>query len=121
MSFGGIIFTMTPPKNTLNDLTGGEWLFRSKSVIKGNFGNGSMAHSIRRAANKSPELKTIEVFTKPAILLILLRAELYLEHSLQIELVSDVSLMNFKLLLIKRLVKKSELFDDLPEAITEFF
>lgn len=60
---------MTPPKNTLNDLTGGEWLFRSKSVIKGNFGNGSMAHSIRRAANKSckpPELcKTIvEVFTK---------------------------------------------------------
>lgn len=60
---------MSSPKNTLNDLTGGEWLFRSKSVIKGNFGNGSFAHSIRRAANKTckpPELcKTIvEVFTK---------------------------------------------------------
>jgi len=60
---------MPAPKNTLNNLTGGEWLFRSKSVIKGNFGNGSMAHSIRRAANKAckpPELcKTIvEVFTK---------------------------------------------------------
>lgn len=58
-----------PAKNTLNDLTGGEWLFRSKSVIKANFGSGSLAHAIRRAANKSckpPELcKTIvEVFTK---------------------------------------------------------
>lgn len=56
-------------RNTLNDLTGGEWLFRSKSVIKGNFGSGSFAHKTRRAANKSckpPELcKTIvEVFTK---------------------------------------------------------
>jgi DNA modification methylase len=60
---------MANAKNTLNDLTGGEWLFRSKSVIKGNFGQGSMAHKIRRAANKTckpPELcKTIiEVFTK---------------------------------------------------------
>jgi DNA modification methylase len=58
-----------PAKNTLNDLTGGEWLFRSKSVIKANFGSGSFAHAIRRQANKSckpPELcKTIvEVFTK---------------------------------------------------------
>jgi DNA modification methylase len=56
-------------KNTLNDLTGGEWLFRSKSVIKGNFGSGTHAHATRRAANKAckpPELcKTIvEVFTK---------------------------------------------------------
>lgn len=60
---------MPPPKNTLNNLTGGEWLFRSKSVIKGNFGNGSMAHSIRRAANKSckpPKLcqTIVEIFTK---------------------------------------------------------
>lgn len=41
------------PRNTLNDLTGSEWLFRSKSVIKGNFGNGAMAHAVRRAANKA--------------------------------------------------------------------
>jgi DNA modification methylase len=67
--FGDYNANMSPPKNTLNDLTGGEWLFRSKSVIKGNFGNGSLAHAVRRAANKTckpPELcKTIvEVFTK---------------------------------------------------------
>ncbi len=59
----------TSPRNTLNDLTGGQWLFRSKSVIKANYGCGSHAHSIRRAANKSckpPELckDFIEVFTK---------------------------------------------------------
>ena len=58
-----------PPNNTLNDLTGGEWLFRSKSVVKGNFGNGSMAHAIRRSANKAckpPELckMFVEIFTK---------------------------------------------------------
>jgi len=41
------------PRNTLNDLTCGEWLFRTKSVIKGNFGSGSMAHKTRRAANKT--------------------------------------------------------------------
>ena len=57
------------PHNKLNNLTGGEWLFRSKSVIRGNFGSGSHAHATRRAANKAckpPELcKTIvEVFTK---------------------------------------------------------
>ena len=60
---------MASPKNTLNDLTGGEWLFRSKSVVKANFGSGSMAHATRRAANKAckpPELckSFVEVFTK---------------------------------------------------------
>lgn len=60
---------MSVIKNTLNDLTGGEWLFRSKSVIRGNFGSGSMAHSTRRAANKAckpPELckSIVETFTK---------------------------------------------------------
>jgi len=56
-------------RNTLNDLTGGEWLFRSKSVIRGNFGSGSLAHATRRVANKAckpPELckMLVEVFTK---------------------------------------------------------
>jgi len=60
---------MPHPRNTLNDLTGGEWLFRSKSVIRGNFGSGSLAHSVRRAANKAckpPELckSLVETFTK---------------------------------------------------------
>ena len=56
-------------KNTLNDLTGGEWLFRSKSVVKKNCGNGSYGHSIRRKANKAckpPDLCQVfvEMFTK---------------------------------------------------------
>jgi DNA modification methylase len=53
--------------NKLNDLTGSEWLFRSKSVIKKNYGQGSFAHKIRRLnkACKPPLLckDIIEIFS----------------------------------------------------------
>ena len=55
------------PTNKLNDLTGSQWLFRSKSVIKKNYGQGSFAHKIRRLnkACKPPELckDIIEIFS----------------------------------------------------------
>lgn len=54
-------------KNRLNDLTGSEWLFRSKSVIKKNYGQGSFAHQTRRLnkACKPPELcrDIVEIFS----------------------------------------------------------
>jgi len=43
----------------INDLTASQWLFRSKSVMKRNFGRGKHLHDLRRKFNKSckpPEL-----------------------------------------------------------------
>ena len=52
---------------SINDLTGSQWLFRSKSVISKSYGRGSFAHKIRRLnkACKPPELckDIIEVFS----------------------------------------------------------
>lgn len=48
-----------PKQSPINDLTASQWLFRSKSVMKRNFGSGKFAHKIRRQFNKSckpPEL-----------------------------------------------------------------
>lgn len=54
-------------KSKINDLTGSQWLFRSKSVINKNYGQGSFAHKIRRTnkACKPPELcrDIVEVFS----------------------------------------------------------
>lgn len=51
----------------INDLTGSQWLFRSKSVIHKSYGQGSFAHKIRRLnkACKPPELcrDIIETFS----------------------------------------------------------
>lgn len=49
----------SPKKGKINDLTASQWLFRSKSVMKRNFGRGKHMHDIRRKFNKSckpPEL-----------------------------------------------------------------
>jgi DNA modification methylase len=55
-------------RSNINDLNGSQWLFRSKSVINKNYGQGSFAHKIRRLnkACKPPELcrDIVEIFTR---------------------------------------------------------
>jgi DNA modification methylase len=56
------------PRNKLNDLTGEEWLFRSRSVLQTAYPS-AYGHARRKAhgANKPPQLmkELIEFFTKP--------------------------------------------------------
>ncbi len=56
------------PRNKLNDLTGEEWLFRSRSVLQTAYPS-AYGHTLRKAhgANKPPQLmkELVEFFTKP--------------------------------------------------------
>jgi DNA modification methylase len=56
------------PRNKLNALTGNEWLFFTKSVLRTSYSHG-LGHKLRRqqGGNKPPQLMQhiIEFFTKP--------------------------------------------------------